>query len=484
MYERINMMLETANEYLDRCKIYKSADDREYLQDDIERSYDAKEPLWEILSKCEGWNGRGQVVLPVKEKRDIDSENISNFVAYLRRKMREVFSEVAKIDGLTYDEMSIEYNRIRSYVEAFKRMRGVLETEVVVKGKDISEWTEVKSGIFDNLVRFDNEAKYFDGIYITQESHALIEVLESICKFINKYRDSVLSKEAADEINELFDVRAQEGAKMSRTIQKVLKKVGFLQKLNEDETKDFNRAYATYSDAINVLEIPRWFVISVNFTDYLSMSNGKSWTSCLSTDKSRVFTSGHYGDGFNSRRTLDYALDPSTIVCYTIDAKYDGDTPELEKKITRQLFHFGELKLIQGRLYPQMRTCRRETYTLYRNVVEKVIAEGLGEANLWSSPCRGSIDAFGNVFNTPYESSYCGDFIDFSSEACHGGGDDDADYFIDECNWVYLKGASDMERSYDPMIVGSVDALDIITGENLREEYHNAITRQNAYDRY
>ena len=202
------------------------------------------------------------------------------------------------------------------------------------------------------------------------------------------------------------------------------------------------------------------------------MCHGDTWTSCLNTDKNGYFTSGRYGHGFNSRRCLDYALDSTTMVFYTIDENYDGDDFELQPKCTRQLFHFGEGKLVQARLYPQSNVSRREIYTQYRNNVEHLLADAMGEANLWSAPVRGTIACGGSVVDTPYYYSSNGDYIDFLNIACHDSGERD---FQSEVNYVVFRGSNEQEDNGKPMMIGSTDAVCIMCGDTMDEDYHESI---------
>ena len=203
------------------------------------------------------------------------------------------------------------------------------------------------------------------------------------------------------------------------------------------------------------------------------MCHGTSWSSCMNTDKECCFTSGNYAHGFNSKRVLDYALDNTTMVFYTIDEDYDGNDFELQPKQTRQLFHFGERKLVQSRLYPQSNVSRRAIYTQYRNNVEYLIAEALGEANLWSAPVRGTIEYDGNIVNVPYYYSSNGDYIDFLDIACHDCTERD---FQSEVNYVVLKGSNNLEDNGIPMIVGSTDAVCIMCGDEFDEDYTDSIS--------
>jgi len=89
-------------------------------------------------------------------------------------------------------------------------------------------------------------------------------------------------------------------------------------------------------------------------------------------------------DGCYSSGTLSYMLDGSSFVFYTIDENYKGDKTELESKINRNMFHIGEDKLIQGRVYPQTTDGEDGVYKQIREIVQKIIADCLGISNDWT----------------------------------------------------------------------------------------------------
>jgi hypothetical protein len=77
-------------------------------------------------------------------------------------------------------------------------------------------------------------------------------------------------------------------------------------------------------------------------------------------------------------------LDPSSMVLYTVDAEYQGNEYYSQPKINRQMFHYGEDKLVQGRLYPQDNDGNNDVYTPYRNIVQQIIATIFDFPNLWT----------------------------------------------------------------------------------------------------
>lgn len=173
-------------------------------------------------------------------------------------------------------------------------------------------------------------------------------------------------------------IHAHKGQKMSRVVNKLLSYIGY------DKLPDYNRMFAKYADALNPLQITRHTVLSVNPLDYLTMSFGNSWASCHTIDKENKRGMPNSYEGMYSSGTVSYMLDSPSMVFYTVDASYNGNNFWNEPKINRQMFHWGEDKLIQGRLYPQDNDDNNSAYTPYREIVQSIMSELFGFTNLWT----------------------------------------------------------------------------------------------------
>lgn len=174
------------------------------------------------------------------------------------------------------------------------------------------------------------------------------------------------------------DLHAHKGQKMSRVINKLLTYVGF------NKLPDYNREFAKYADALNPLQITRHTILSVNPLDYLTMSFGNSWASCHTIDKENKRNMPNSYEGMYSSGTVSYMLDKPSMVFYTVDASYNGNDFWHEPKINRQMFHWGEEKLVQGRLYPQDNDGDNSVYTPYREIVQNIMSELFEFPNLWT----------------------------------------------------------------------------------------------------
>lgn len=472
--EYVNYVLDKANEVLDKCKIYQVAEERKGLRKNVEMSIEAKSGLMEIFKNSPYHNGKGQLIIPMEIERPCDTDAIYEYSQYIRDIAYKYFIVSETIDGYSYEDASKECEKLERLVRAIN-YTGLSDEDVIIKGKPFGDYREEYKVLQKIVMRFDDELYYIGGCYVSPENKNKYEKVVYLSDAISHCVGHLLEDEHDISILEknFPNSQCRKGIKISRVVQKCLKEVGLYQIAMENEKETFNKAYSHWTDAVSPMKIKKWSVLSINFVDYLTMSNGSSWTSCLNIDKRNYFTAGDYSDGFNSRRTLDYALDSTTMVFYTVDENYDGDEFELQPKQTRQLFHFGEGKLIQARLYPQDSISRRNIYTQYRENVEFLLANAMNEANLWSSPERGVIRCGGSVADVPYYYESNGDYIDFFSHANHGGYERD---FQSEVNYVVFRGSNGYTNNGSPMIIGSKNAVCIICGDTLEESYTKAIS--------
>jgi hypothetical protein len=197
--------------------------------------------------------------------------------------------------------------------------------------------------------------------------------------YIANYAERCISESTADYLNDLFtELTFHAGQKTSRVVNKICCYLGF------DKVDGYNREFAKYADSISPMVIKRHTILSLNPLDYLTMSFGNSWASCHTIDKTNKRGMPNYYHGCYSSGTISYMLDNVSMILYTVDAAYDGNEYWNQPKINRQMFHYGEEKLVQGRLYPQDNDGSGEVYTPYRNIVQDIVATIFGFPNLWT----------------------------------------------------------------------------------------------------
>ncbi len=195
---------------------------------------------------------------------------------------------------------------------------------------------------------------------------------------LDSYAERTVSEKTTECLAEIIpEVRVHTGEKTSRVVNKICKYLGY------DKHEDYNREYAKYADALSPMIIKRHTILSINPLDYLTMSFGNSWASCHTIDKGNKRGMPNSYEGQYSSGTMSYMLDPSSMVFYTVDASYNGNEYWTQPKINRQMFHWGENKLVQSRLYPQGNDYNGEAYKPYRELVQEIMSTIFEFPNLW-----------------------------------------------------------------------------------------------------
>lgn len=189
-----------------------------------------------------------------------------------------------------------------------------------------------------------------------------------------------ISEETAAYLAKIIpEVSIHRGEKTSRVVNKICKYLGY------DKHPNYNRAFTKFADALSPMVIKRHTILSLNPLDYLTMSFGNSWASCHTIDKENKRNMPNSYEGQYSSGTMSYMLDPSSMVSYTVDASYGGNEYWTQPKINRQMFHWGENKLVQARLYPQGNDYDNEAYKPYRELVQEIMSTIFDFPNLWTT---------------------------------------------------------------------------------------------------
>ncbi len=274
-------------------------------------------------------------------------------------------------------------------IEAFKRHPNYVEGKFLIAfDKDYSRDFDVKGiryfkeWLIDNCIRdmVDTLPEEINDKRIadccTWLPRRLFDWID--CMY-NEITGPILTEEQAAELEEIIpQIHPHKGQKVSRVINKLCVY------LNYNKHADYNKEFAKFADALNPLTITRHTILSINPLDYLTMSFGNSWSSCHTIDKNNVRDMPNSYEGRYSSGTISYMLDGSSMVFYTVDKKYDGNDYWTQPKINRQMFHYGQDKLVQGRLYPQDNDDDDEAYTPYRQIVQSIMSVIFNVPNFWS----------------------------------------------------------------------------------------------------
>lgn len=414
----------------------------------VAENFATKGWIYNLFSKHPNWDGDGHVVIKSNIKRPLDMQTVREFCTWC--------IEIFKRTYIKQNELRVGMFTLKEYVDIihkYERMYENLPDGAVLNGKTRYEYrSEVRRmhAVYAN-VNTKNDVCTLDCMMVSRkvytEYRQFCNLLENLLidkldkenpTLINKRQEKIVA-EIIDSGYFTFKEKPVVGQKICKYIGKICKFYG-INKFVEMKTdvwydqdgtrheraKDYgyNYHFAALGDAINPNEIERDVVLSVDIMDFLTMSFGYKWASCMTIDKEnmRGVTGAHYS-GCYSGGTLSYGLDKRTFVAYVRPTESElasigeSNLPmEEQSKFKRCLFFLGEDKLIQSRVYPDGRDLGEEgegIATQIRNIVQKAIADMLNVSNMWTlkrgqSACCEVIDtAYGSVHYRDYE--FCSD---------------------------------------------------------------------------
>ena len=379
-----------------------------------------KANLISLFEKSPHYNGKYQIVLKDETyQRKIDTHEI-HMLTYL------LYSKLPETNNFDLHDKNIfvtcsllnAYNYTNSYslskVVKMDMERGTMEIEVLISESsialgevyevDILKFVTASPKEIVEKMKADNRVPYFFDPEIKErvdtyeylqklsekETESFEEIRESYTNdlyykakecinLISTIQEQYISESDANKFNELFpELKVRDGQKTTRVVNKFCTKI---LELKKEKGSEFATRFSSYCDAMNPLVTPRWTILSIHPVDFLAMSNGYDWASCHTLNKMR--DDGNYYNGCYSSGTLSYMCDGTSFVFYTVQREYDGDKFEFEPKMSRCMFHYGNDKLVQGRVYPQDNDGVNAVYKEIRPIVQRVIAEILDVPNLW-----------------------------------------------------------------------------------------------------
>lgn len=247
--------------------------------------------------------------------------------------------------------------------------------------------TTVNSGMAETLNAKNKEFKIAEGTKTSRAFNKVCHVygVDSIaCKGVAKIAANAKFIDGSDVPVELYTstvkVKSIDGDNVTLT--------GVKKAINKKYLSNpkYNKLFAEYSDMVSGNKRKIKFFISVNPIDYITMSLGRSWSSC------HGFSGGYFGG------TVSYMLDSVSIITFVFDeCPSDFAT---EGKIYRNMFHFSGNTLLQSRVYPQGNDGCTDLYAEFRAIMQKEIAQMLGAVNSWHDVEARTVafESFGNHY--------------------------------------------------------------------------------------
>lgn len=296
-------------------------------------------------------------------------------------------------------------NEIKRFCDGFPRNIGastVFFKYVDENGKTLKDYLRVGVGRFKArqlcygnvmdvfLLNATNRQKFrHDGVTIEsyQEYEKFIDALYG-------FRYSHTSSLHPETVNQLTQYKINgkfvAGMKTSRAFNRLCSIYGV------DKLPNYNKMFAEYSDMVSGLKRKLKFYISLNPLDYLTMSFGNSWSSCHTIDKKNQRGMPNSYSGMHCGGTMSYMLDGSSIITY-VHTKATEDHEE--GKLYRNMFHFNNGTLVQGRVYPQANDGATDLYKTFRRFMQIELTKLLNlKEDDWlrrTTPCYENVASYG-----------------------------------------------------------------------------------------
>jgi hypothetical protein len=309
----------------------------------LDTYFERKEPLIKLFMKSDKYVGDMRIVITKDFERNTDTSEINSFC----RKFPDRVG-AKKIILSTKDEHGKTFINYLMEGLCFKHcdVRQLMSGEIARKAETTME----------HLSSFGS-----DGIsYHSKNKYDKFTAYMNVMRYIST---STITQNDKDTIEERAgtDVKIGKGLKTSRAFNKICAAY------HVDTAENYNSLFAEYADMVSAKKRSLDFVISLNPYDYLTMSFGKSWSSCHTIDKTNQRgTDGSHYHGMHCAGTMSYMLDASSIITFVIDK---GANIQECGKIYRTMFHYQNNTMVQGRVYPQGNDGSTSLYEEFRDIM-------------------------------------------------------------------------------------------------------------------
>ena len=225
--------------------------------------------------------------------------------------------------------------------------------------------------------------------YIQDESACTTGVVNR--RFIDRF-ENYNSKTLPDGVRRML----KEGTKLTRFVRKCCEEYRVadgttdVTKLEDEHEPDdrtyksFEKYYAKFADALSDLTVRKMTVVSLNFLDFMTMSNGNSWSTCHFINSHGIFHGGDTSSSYHGQYKqgcLSYALDEPSFILYTLPTDYAGSDYYRCQKLTRMCCQYQGGILVTGKCYPNNEDA---LIAQYRQTLQTIIAELEGIPNMWT----------------------------------------------------------------------------------------------------
>ena len=320
-----------------------------------------------------------------------------------------------------YDEFEIDgemtYNGVRKNVATWfeskkpqmdlfrkhpywcEEAKAIVFSQTEVRGVDYKlafcELERLEYWVYDKLCHNGLDTNKW---YLYAIKYALHRLVDDNCtqnglitqEFIDAFRCELGSLEIPNTVERSLRV----GTKITRFVNKCWQNVPMKDGTMFDATtltddgdprtcKSFNKYYAKFADCLSELKIKKITLVSLNFLDFMTMSNGNSWSSCHFINSHGIFheDSESSYEGQYKAGCLSYALDKPSFLLYTLPANFTGTDYYRCQKLTRMCCQYEGGILVTGKCYPNNAD---SLITRYRQMMQMILSEVEEMPNLWT----------------------------------------------------------------------------------------------------
>lgn len=319
----------------------------------LNRYFTNKKDLIDLFMKSKNYVGNMRICLDIEMERTSNNREIKNFCENFPSRIEAMEFLCSKMDehGKTLDDYTrVGFSRFKARDLHYGDIAQRLARNEELKDKFRTDGYTKAS--YETFVNFHN---------------AVISFKHSTEPNLSEYTEELLTQY---KMNATFKA----GMKTSRAFNRMCSVYGI------DKHPSYNKLFAQYADMVSGLKRKLKFYISLNPLDYLAMSFGNSWSSCHTIDKNNERKMPNSYSGMHCGGTVSYMLDETSIITYV----YARATEDVEEgKIYRNMFHYGNGLLVQGRVYPQGNDGATDLYRTFRRYVQTELSELLGIEDDW-----------------------------------------------------------------------------------------------------
>lgn len=226
----------------------------------------------------------------------------------------------------------------------------------------------------------------YDTVDVGEEQSGLITDY-----FLERFTRHAYGRRMSDSIQKMLKC----GTKITRLVRKAFEElelhaggvVNATTLVDEGEDhrtrKSFDKYYARFADCLSELTVKKITVVSLNFLDFMTMSNGNSWSSCHFINSRGIFHEDSESPyrGAYKQGCLSYALDKPSFLLYTLPATFKDTDYYRCQKLTRMCCQYEDGVLVTGKCYPSNNDA---LITRYRQMMQLIISQVTEIPNLWT----------------------------------------------------------------------------------------------------